>query len=146
MTAWTDPIRFDELVEEYRILGEHQKVRRNSANDFDLPTGWVFSTGGYRTVDGKRDWYSLWVKPRPEAVAPAEPSMIGGRVNHLDLAVSFDRTVCRRVAGDRHMIGQAVGGPVTDLPADVLALLHWTPPATRTPETSTQEGSDAPQG
>lgn len=60
-----ETISWNDLIDEYVILSDKDKVTRNTRNDFGLKDGFVFLTGSGPDNIGKSTWG--WLKPEPLA-------------------------------------------------------------------------------
>jgi len=119
-------MKWSDMFEDYKILTDADKVRKNSRDDFGLGYGWYFVGGSY--VPGKTPttpvWTVVYAKPREEIREEVEPHMCEGRIGSSQLHFWPKDNTWRVVFGDSHMIAQhRWPEEVTEIPEDILDLL-----------------------
>lgn len=114
-------MQFNELVSEYVIKMDSERIRQHTHDDFGLGPDWVFIGGGYGGKPGMDSvWRSVWGKPTNKAHELFDMrvnAMEFRRYRHLDSSI-------RVYARDDTGISRRELGTIEEIP-DELQFMLW---------------------
>jgi hypothetical protein len=110
---------FNLLIEEYRIVTEKQKLRRNSRDDYGLGPQFYFSCGKH--VDGV--WTSVYVKPHPQIEGKIKQECCDSRIGSLRLNRNLNGNVRLEYLDILMISSGVIDTDVTNIPEDIQSLI-----------------------
>ena len=118
-------MKFSELIEQYVVQSEKDKVRHNSRDDYDLGPGWIFLGVG-PVPTRTSDWTSVWGRiPEPLRTEIAS-RMCNGDIGSI-MFIRWPNQQIHASAFAREGLGQW-SCIVDDIPEDVAYIMKQTIP------------------
>jgi hypothetical protein len=120
-------MKFSELIPEYVIKTDKERIRENTRDDFRLGPEWRFIGGFYRDIDDEPLWHTVWGRVAPTYIEQYAGRMTEDTVESLDFIRRHKGEAEEAVhvfAHDRHMIAQVDMGVVTDIPEELHVIIR----------------------
>lgn len=111
-----ETISWSDLIAEYVIKSDSEKIRKNTGNDFGLKDGFVFLTGSGPDCFGKSTWG--WLMPEPLALINKTR-----RVTAMVIYQSRDGHYGAHASTNDYPGRTWVSSNITDIPEDVRKLI-----------------------
>lgn len=109
-------MRFDELIAEYVIKTDKERVVKNTRDDFKLGPGWIFIGGFHR--EPEPIWCSVWARLKFDTTPQTgfwPHSLQFFRARNSDVRVT---------ATDQYMIGKrTLDESITDIPSELQPMI-----------------------
>lgn len=111
-------MRFDELIAEYVIKTEQDKVRKHSSDDYGLGAGWPYLGGFYDDSSGRTIWKDVYGRVRVD---------LSEHVNFTPGSFEFlgrpGEPVTVHVKAFNYIGRRALPWTITDIPADIQPII-----------------------